>query len=75
MEKITQSLAGRISLFELMPLSYAEIMKKQYDPIYKVFIEKVQNVLIKSPVETCILRGGFPEVITSPDVFEFWLFD
>ncbi len=52
MEQVTQSLAGRVSVFELLPLSFAEIKPvKNFDNVNEV-----------------IVKGGYPRLYAQPDL-------
>ncbi len=53
LEKITQSLAGRVALFKLLPLSHAELSQHQPD-------------LRPDNVEDLILKGGYPALYDRP---------
>jgi len=52
MKNVSESLAGRADVVELETLSFAEI----------------RSTLPEIPVETAILRGGFPELYANPDI-------
>jgi predicted AAA+ superfamily ATPase len=52
MEGVSESLAGRADVVELETLSYREILAATPD----------------TPVETSILRGGFPELNANPEI-------
>ncbi len=53
LEKITQSLAGRVALFRLLPLSHAELAANQPD-------------LRTDDVADLILKGGYPALYDRP---------
>jgi uncharacterized protein len=55
MERITQSLAGRVAIFALLPLSYSELKKSEYAPVNW---------------ETYLYKGSYPRLHTH-DILPF----
>jgi predicted AAA+ superfamily ATPase len=77
MDAMAQSLAGRISILTLLPLSKQEIYKR---PL--VDLSQMLNAILKNNkfnnidyIWHSILNGGYPEVITTPQVFPYWFSD
>lgn len=72
LESISQSLAGRISLLNLYPLTHAETVQKNQTLFF-------QTNPIKGPAITdlynTIFLGGYPEVVETPEKREFWFND
>ncbi|MCD7948648.1 MAG: ATP-binding protein [Erysipelotrichaceae bacterium] len=76
MKGVTQSLAGRVSILKMMPLSYSEIVGKEENPflpsleIYNKTFEPINvNDLYK-----IIVRGMYPELYKDKDsdTFEYY---
>lgn len=57
LEKITQSLAGRIALFNLLPLSISELKK---------------NNLLDVQIDELLYKGFYPKLHSSKEDIEFW---
>jgi len=77
MESVSQSLAGRISIVNLLPLTKAEIDNKLLISVDNLFQLKKQNQDLPN-IESLwpyILRGGYPEVITTPPISPQWYSD
>ncbi len=75
MESISQSLAGRISILNLLPLSKAEIEHKPW-----VSLEDKLMIPPKEPhsIDTLwplILKGGYPELYRIPGAMDYWFSD
>jgi len=64
MEKITQSLAGRIVTFKLFPFSFAEFMKQPRDKsIEDIFMPKFDKKPSKTfSIEQLIFQGMYPRI-------------
>lgn len=75
MESISQSLAGRITILNLMPLSKREIEGKSLINLETFFNDKTSNLLSINTLWDKILIGGYPEVVSNPGVFEYWYSD
>ncbi len=69
--KIKESLAGRMASFNLFPLSYAEINKRDINIIDKLFSDDFNNLEVykdtsrESFIEA-VINGGYPEVYELP---------
>jgi predicted AAA+ superfamily ATPase len=77
MKSIAQSLAGRISILNLLPLSKLEIEQKPAIAIEHILTVHSQHSKFAN-IENLwefVLKGGYPEVITTPQVFSFWFND
>lgn len=66
--KIKESLAGRMVSFNLYPLSYSEINKRDINIIDKLFSEDFNNFdvdfesISKEEFISAVINGGYPEV-------------
>lgn len=72
LENVTQSLAGRISLLQLPPLSLAEIQLRP--PSSPASLRKPGSAptVDRSDLWNTLLVGGYPEPVTEPETREFW---
>jgi hypothetical protein len=63
--KISESLAGRMELQTLWPLSHGEIISKKEDFIDRLFSPSfsLENRTLDDSIENILLKGGYPEVI------------
>ncbi|MBU0924452.1 ATP-binding protein [bacterium] len=70
--KIKESLAGRMVSFNLFPLSYSEINKRDINIIDKLFSDNFNNFDIdfesisKEEFISAVINGGYPEVYELP---------
>ncbi|WP_202944140.1 MULTISPECIES: ATP-binding protein [Persephonella] len=64
--KVKESLAGRLAIFELYPLSIFEVFNKKENLIEKIFsgkfLEESRSNLSFDDLLGFILKGGFPEI-------------
>lgn len=72
MRGVTQSMAGRVSIIEMSPLSISEILGREERP-FKVDFENnihraMGHVLSAGDVYGMIVRGGYPELYSQPDM-------
>lgn len=64
-EKITQSLAGRIITFKLYPLTYTELQQYRQDTTYDAIFQKIhpnQKVVSQLTLYEIIWKGMYPKV-------------
>ena len=71
MESISQSLAGRITILNLMPLSKSEIDGESLKSPQDFFNKKKSSVLSINSLWDKILIGGYPEVVSNPEIYEY----
>lgn len=69
--KIKESLAGRMASFNLFPLSYAEINKRDVNIIDKLFSDDFNRLEIckdtsRESFISAVINGGYPEVYELP---------
>lgn len=70
--KIKESLAGRMVSFNLFPLSYAEINKRDINIVDKLFSDDFAHfntdfsTMTKEELVNALISGGYPEVYTLP---------
>jgi uncharacterized protein len=70
--KIKESLAGRMVSFNLFPLSYSEINKRDINIIDKLFSDEFNNFdvdfesISKEEFISAVINGGYPEVYELP---------
>lgn len=69
--KIKESLAGRMASFNLYPLSYAEINKRDINIIDKLFSDDFNKLEIYEDTSresfiSAVINGGYPEVYKLP---------
>lgn len=70
--KIKESLAGRMVSFNLFPLSYSEINKRDINIIDKLFSDEFNNFdvdfesISKEEFISAVINGGYPEVYDLP---------
>ena len=63
---LADSLAGRIAIMRLLPLSQAELFERQSCFLEQVFLgksPKPANLLIGDDLVSAVLTGGYPEVL------------
>ncbi len=68
--ELSESLAGRIAVVELFPLSSAEIRKKSPRFLEKAFCgDRVdpEDVVLGKDLVNAVLVGGYPEMLRRPD--------
>lgn len=77
MESIAQSLAGRITILNLLPLSKGEISNKQLLKLEQLLTTKDSTMQYSNIdyIWDFILHGGYPEVNATPQVFPHWFSD
>lgn len=75
MASISQSLAGRITILNLMPLSKGEIEGERLKKPEDLFNKKTSSVSSINTLWDKILIGGYPEVVSNPEVSEYWYGD
>ncbi len=68
--KITDSLAGRMSIIRLLPLSQSELKNSHSSFLSDVFTQKMpvstNNLMIDQELIKAVLAGGYPEALTLP---------
>lgn len=72
LENVTQSLAGRISLLELAPLSFSEIMGRSAPTPASLRTPGRTEPLDRDRLWETLLLGGYPEPVTELEVRTFW---
>ncbi|MCI0471235.1 MAG: ATP-binding protein, partial [Candidatus Aminicenantes bacterium] len=76
MQKVSQSLAGRISILSLLPLSKSEIEHREHRDFHTWLAEANRDHGGNVPdIFTLILKGGFPPIIVDPDILSYWFAD
>lgn len=75
LESVTQSLAGRISLLQLPPLSRAEITGRPALTPTSLFCPGECGDTNRSKLWNTLFLGGYPEPVSEPNVREFWYGD
>jgi len=73
MERVSQSLAGRVSILNLQPLSNSEISEKKLVSFFKTLNKK--GISTKGSVFTKILKGGYPAIYSNKENLNFWFAD
>ena len=72
MEGVTQSMAGRVGIIEMSPLSMSEILGREEKPFVVDFEKNIRRAMEKEiPVEEVyrmIVRGGYPELHGTPEI-------
>jgi len=66
MHEITESLAGRMVRYNLYPLANAELQKKNFNIIDKLFSDEFTELEIYGTLEKVLettIRGGYPEIV------------
>ena len=69
MSGVTESLAGRISIIHVLPLSRNEIIKRE-EPVFDFNIKNIQQRAIKNPLKPLdlfkqIVKGFYPEIYSN----------
>lgn len=72
LESVTQSLAGRISLLQLAPLSLAEIQGRSASDPASLRLPGSPVSAQRDHLWETLLLGGYPEPVTEPQTREFW---
>lgn len=76
MENVTQSLAGRVAIVSLLPLSISErfnLGEKSLSPEKLLSLKKYHPSKINFDLPEIILRGSYPEIVSNPKVDrELW---
>lgn len=72
MQGVTQSMAGRVGVIEMSPLSMSEILGREERP-FKIDFESnihraMEHVLSVDDVYGMIVRGGYPELYDQPEM-------
>ena len=76
LEKVSQSLAGRLALLTLRPLTERELSGRPvYDPAKHLFAHPGKAPLGGRPLMDRIVQGGYPEPVTKPKTLSFWFGD
>ena len=81
MQKVTESLAGRIVRYNLYPLSNAEIQYQKNNLIDQLFQENFFDIDLPScqfeleEILAFIIRGGYPEILSIDEEFRNDWFD
>lgn len=65
LQKVTETLAGRTAVLRLFPLSRHEAAGEPQRPL---FAESNQREAVSIGLWDSILRGGYPELVTNPDL-------
>ncbi len=72
MKGVTQSMAGRIGMIDISPLSMSEILGREERPFVVDFESNcrrsAERVLSIDEVYGMIIRGGYPELYDEPDM-------
>lgn len=72
MNGVTQSMAGRVSVIRMSPLSLSEILGRDEPPFRVDFAANIRramaNPLAPMDVYRMIVRGGYPELYESPEM-------
>ncbi|MDR3282166.1 MAG: ATP-binding protein [Candidatus Methanoplasma sp.] len=72
MENVTQSMAGRISIIRMSPLSQSEILSRPAPPFTVDFEKNIarssEYVVDADSLFRMIVRGAYPELYDNPDV-------
>lgn len=71
--KISESLAGRVDIYRLLPLSQSEIEGNKFHLVDELFKGRTKSLFEikgkgKKQIITRIIRGGFPEIVTNRNV-------
>ena len=65
---VTESLAGRVAVLRLLPLTYREIMGKPRAPLpWEAKSRERSKGLAFKELWASFLRGGYPELVTNPN--------
>jgi uncharacterized protein len=73
MQRVTQSLAGRISILSLLPLSKAEIEFREHIDFSAWLVQANRNKGgNNTDISPLILKGGYPSIIVNPDEYPYW---
>lgn len=71
MQGVTQSMAGRVSIIRMSPLSLSEVLGREEIPFTVDFEANIrrasEHILHPNDVYGMILRGGYPELYDSPE--------
>lgn len=64
---VTESLAGRVAVLRLLPLTYREIMGRPHAPLpWEAKARARSKGLAYQKLWASFLRGGYPELVTNP---------
>lgn len=70
MENVSQSMAGRVSIVDMSPLSMNEILGRKEEPFRVDFerniLRSIEKVIPVDDVFKMIVRGGYPELYGQP---------
>lgn len=64
--RVADSLAGRMSIVDLLPLSVSEIRRQQSRFLEEIFLGRVskpKNPVVGEDLVSAVLTGGYPEVV------------
>jgi hypothetical protein len=76
MQKVSQSLAGRISILSLAPLSKAEIEHRNHTDFTAWVGTANKDFGGNGPdIFTMVLKGGYPSIIVNPEALSYWFAD
>jgi uncharacterized protein len=86
LSEISESLAGRVAVFELGTLKTNELQKTENSGFYKIFEKRVDAKALailqalkpsvtKAALQDSLLRGGYPDAVIDyqPDKFRLWM--
>lgn len=62
--RVADSLAGRMSLHQLWPLSQGELEDTEGNTVDALFADELRPAPVTGGLEERVLRGGYPDVIT-----------
>ena len=71
MKNVSESLAGRVAIFDMLPLSYNEIhetIKEPFSPEIESLKKKKNDPRTLVEVFQGIFKGGLPKVVLNPEV-------
>lgn len=72
MQGVTQSMAGRVGIIDMSPLSMSEILGREERPFVVDFEKNIRRSMEREiPVEDVyrmIVRGGYPELYETPEI-------
>ncbi|WP_435372945.1 AAA family ATPase [Allocoprobacillus halotolerans] len=70
MRGVTQSLAGRATIFSMNPLSYNEIIGREEQPFVPSFeiLQQKINAIPVNDLFQMIVRGIYPELLRNPNI-------
>jgi predicted AAA+ superfamily ATPase len=72
LQGVSQSLAGRVSLLQLAPLSHAEILGRSLPGPHSLRDSGRGGAFSREDLWAAVFLGGYPEPVTRPETREFW---